>query len=77
MLLRSEQQLKLEWGEPKMKKLRLFLAASALATSMVVVGAGPASANCVGEPVNPCVIVCEVGTSNKYTEDLFAFCAIV
>jgi hypothetical protein len=38
--------------------------------------AGPASAKCVGDPVNPCVLICEVGLSNKYTEDLFSFCYV-
>ena len=59
-----------------MKKLRVFLAAASLAAGIVVVGAAPASAKCVGEPVNPCVIICEAGTSNKYTEDFFEFCKV-
>ena len=59
-----------------MRKLRVLLAATTLASAFVIVGAGPASANCVGEPVNPCVLVCEVGLGNKYTKDLFSFCYI-
>ena len=59
-----------------MKKLRLFLVAASLASVFVVGGAAPASAKCVGEPVNPCVIVCEVGTGNKYTERFFQFCYV-
>jgi len=59
-----------------MKKLRVLLAATTLASAFVIVGAGPARANCVGEPVNPCVLVCEVGLGNKYTKDLFSFCYI-
>lgn len=61
----------------KMKKLRLFLAASALASVFVVGGASPAHAKCVGEPVNPCVLVCSIGLSNKYTAPLFQWCYIV
>ncbi|MDQ3957233.1 MAG: hypothetical protein M3273_02805 [Actinomycetota bacterium] len=59
-----------------MKKLRVFLATAALASAFIVVGAGPAQASCVGEPVNPCVLVCKVGLSNKYTEPLFRFCYV-
>lgn len=59
-----------------MKKLRLFLATTALASAFVVGGAQPASAKCVGEPVNPCVLICEVGTGNKYTEQFFRFCYV-
>jgi hypothetical protein len=57
-----------------MKKVRLFLV-GALVSSFLVLGAGPASAECVGEP-NVCVLVCEVGMSNKYTADLFEFCKV-
>jgi hypothetical protein len=60
----------------EMKKLRVFLATVSLASAFVIVGAGPANAKCVGEPVNPCVLICEVGQGNKYTEDLFGFCEI-
>jgi hypothetical protein len=59
-----------------MKKLRIFLATASLASAFVVLGAGPASAKCAGEPVNACVLVCQVGTSNKYTQDLFKFCEV-
>jgi len=62
-----------------MKKVRVFLAGAALAASFIVVGAGPASARCVSDPslpVNPCVLVCEVGQSNKWTEPLFRFCYV-
>jgi hypothetical protein len=76
MLPRSEKQHKLESGETEMKKLRVFLAAATLASAFIVVGAGPASARCVGEPVNACVLICEVGNSNKYTADLFSFCEV-
>ncbi|HWL65428.1 MAG TPA: hypothetical protein VNP73_05580 [Actinomycetota bacterium] len=57
-----------------MKKIRVLLVAC-LAAAFMAVGAGPASAKCVGEP-NVCVLVCEVGTSNKYTEELFEFCYV-
>ena len=60
-----------------MKKLRVFLATAALASSIVVVGAGPAHAKCVGEPINPCVLVCSIGLSNKYTAGAFQWCYIV
>ena len=60
----------------QVKRLRLFLAASVLASVFVVGSATPASANCVGELVNPCVLICEVGLGNKYTKDLFSFCYI-
>ena len=59
----------------KMKKLRVVLAATALAASMIVVGAPPASARCTGDP-NVCVLVCSVGTGNKYTEPFFRFCYV-
>lgn len=60
-----------------MKKLRLLLAAATMASAFVVVGAAPAHAKCVGEPVNPCVIVCGIGNSNKYTEPFFGWCEVV
>jgi hypothetical protein len=59
-----------------MKKLRVFLATVSLASAFVVVGAGPASANCYGEPVDACAAVCQVGQSNKYTEGAFKFCHV-
>ncbi|HYI46687.1 MAG TPA: hypothetical protein VE174_14610 [Actinomycetota bacterium] len=58
-----------------MKKVRIFLVA-ALASSFMFVGAAPASANCQGDPVNACVVICEVGNSNKYTAPLFEFCKV-
>jgi hypothetical protein len=58
------------------RKVRVFLAAVSFASAFIVVGAGPASAKCVGDPVNPCVVICQVGQSNKYTEDLFSFCNV-
>ena len=58
-----------------MKKLRLFLVA-ALASTFMFVGAAPASANCHGEPVDACVVICQVGQSNKYTAPLFEFCEV-
>jgi hypothetical protein len=60
-----------------MKKLRVFLATASLASAFIVVGAGPASANCIGEPVDPCALVCSVGYNNKYTQPLFRWCTIV
>jgi hypothetical protein len=60
-----------------MRKLRLFLAATALASMFVVGGASPASANCHGEPVDACAVVCAVGQSNKYTAELFSFCEVI
>ena len=59
-----------------MKKLRAFLATALLASLFVVGGAGPAKANCEGEPINACVLICEIGKSNKYTEGLFRFCDV-
>ena len=59
-----------------MKRLRLLVAASLLASVFVVGSAGPAKANCEGDPVNPCVLVCEVGLGNKYTKDFFSFCYV-
>jgi hypothetical protein len=59
-----------------MKKLRLFLATTALASAFIVGGAAPASANCVGEPVDACAAVCQVGLGNKYTEPFFRFCYV-
>ena len=60
-----------------MKKLRLFLAGS-LVSAFIVVGAGPASANCHSDPSlpDPCVAVCVIGQSSKYTEKLFSFCEV-
>lgn len=60
-----------------MKKLRVLLASVAMASAFVVTQAPPASAKCVGEPVNPCVLICSVGQSNKYTEPLFRFCHVI
>jgi hypothetical protein len=57
------------------KKLRLFVVA-AIAAGTIVIGASPASANCTGEPVDACAVVCEVGLSNKYTEPLFRVCYV-
>jgi hypothetical protein len=61
-----------------MKKVRIFLAAAALAASSLFVTAAPANAStasCAGEP-NVCEIVCAIGLGNKYTKDLFAWCYI-
>ncbi|MGH2754654.1 MAG: hypothetical protein ACRDLB_09480 [Actinomycetota bacterium] len=58
-----------------MRRLRVLLAAAVMASAFIVVGAAPASANCEGEP-NACVLICEVGQSNKYTEGLFRFCHV-
>ena len=60
-----------------MKKVRVFLAIAAMASAFTVLGASPASANCVGDPVDPCAAVCQVGLSNKYTEPLFRFCYVI
>ena len=59
-----------------MKKLRLFVATALLASAFVVGSASPATAKCVGDPVNPCVLICEVGNGNKYTAELFGFCEV-
>ena len=59
-----------------MKKLRVFLATGILASAFLVAGAAPARANCVGEPVDACALVCEVGLSNKYTAPLFRVCYV-
>lgn len=63
--------------ETILKKLRLFLATSAVASAFVVGGAAPAQAKCVGDPVNPCVLLCSVGYNNKYTHPLFKWCEVV
>jgi hypothetical protein len=60
-----------------MKKVRMLLVVASLASASIVVSATPASAKCVGDPVNPCVIVCSVGQSNKYTEKFFEFCNVI
>jgi hypothetical protein len=59
-----------------MKKLRLFLATAALASTFVVVSAPPASANCTAPLVNPCAAICHVGLGNKYTAPYFRFCYV-
>jgi hypothetical protein len=61
-----------------MRKIRIFLAGAALASVFIVGGAAPASASCVSDPglPNACVLICEVGQSNKYTADLFRFCYV-
>lgn len=58
-----------------MRKLRVLLASTVLAGSMLFVAAPEASAKCVGEP-NVCEIVCAVGQGNKYTAELFEFCHV-
>lgn len=58
-----------------MKRVRVLLAASVLATSMMFVAAPEAKANCAGEP-DVCAAVCQVGLSNKYTAELFSFCYV-
>lgn len=60
-----------------MKKARLILV-GVLMSGFIVVGAGPASANCHADPSlpDPCVAVCVIGQGNKYTKDLFSFCEI-
>lgn len=60
-----------------MKKMRVFLATALLSSAFVVVGAPPASAKCVGEPVNPCVLLCSIGYDNKYTHAFFQWCEVV
>jgi hypothetical protein len=59
-----------------MKKLHVVAASAVMASAFVVVGAAPARASCIGEPVNPCAVVCQVGTSNKYTAPLFRICTV-
>ena len=60
----------------RMRKLRLLLAAAIMSSAFVVVSAGPASASCIGEPVNPCAVVCQIGLSNKYTAPAFRWCYV-
>ncbi|HEV2755120.1 MAG TPA: hypothetical protein VG318_05010 [Actinomycetota bacterium] len=60
-----------------MKKLRMLLAASALASVFVVGGAAPAHANCstiTGH--SPCAVVCAVGLSDERTAPLFRWCYV-
>ena len=59
-----------------MKRLRILAAATLLGSAFTVVTATPARANCIGEPVDPCAAVCQIGLGNKYTHDLFAFCYV-
>ncbi|MFP5298298.1 MAG: hypothetical protein ACLGHL_04855 [Actinomycetota bacterium] len=59
-----------------MKKLRLLLAGSLLASLFVVTSGTPANASCVGDP-DVCAVVCAVGYNNKYTHDLFQWCEVV
>lgn len=59
-----------------MKKLRVFLATTAMASAFVVGSAAPASASCVGEPVNACKVVCAIGLGNKLTAPAFQWCYI-
>lgn len=60
-----------------MKKLRLFLAGSALASVLVVGGAAPAHADCVTViGVNPCAVVCRIGLGNPTTAPLFRWCYV-
>lgn len=54
----------------------MLLAAATLASALVIGGAAPASAKCVGEP-NVCVLLCKVGLGNKYTAGAFQWCYIV
>jgi hypothetical protein len=58
-----------------MKKLRLFLV-GALVAGFLVVAAGPASADCAGDP-DVCAVVCQIGLGNKYTHHLFEFCYVL
>jgi hypothetical protein len=60
-----------------MRKARLFLVATLMST-FIVAGASPASANCQGDPnlPDPCVAICVIGQSNKYTEKLTSFCEV-
>ena len=60
-----------------MKKLRVFLSAATIASAFTVLSPSPAHAKCVGEPVNPCVLLCSIGLSNKYTEPAFRWCYVV
>lgn len=59
-----------------MRKLRVFLATAAFASAFVVGSAGPASASCAGEPVNPCAVACSIGYNNKHTHALFKWCEV-
>ena len=44
--------------------------------AFLLIGAGPASANCAGDP-DVCAAVCQVGLGNKYTHHLFEFCYVL
>ena len=59
-----------------MKKLRVLLAAATMASAFVVAGATPAHASCYGEPVDPCVVLCQIGLGNKYTAAAFQWCYV-
>ena len=59
-----------------MKKLRVLLAGAALASTIVVGGATPAHASCYGEPVDPCVVLCQIGLGNKWTAPAFKWCYV-
>lgn len=59
-----------------MKRLRVLAAATLLGSALTVVTAAPARANCIGEPIDVCAAVCQIGLGNKHTRDLFKFCYI-
>lgn len=60
-----------------MKKLRVLLAAATMAPVLLVVGAGPAHANCsliTGH--SPCAWVCAIGLGNETTAPAFRWCYV-
>jgi hypothetical protein len=62
--------------EGELKKLRLFVAASALASVFVIGGGSPAQANCTVLWTSPCAVVCRIGLGNPTTAPLFRWCYV-
>ncbi len=59
-----------------MKRFKVLLATAAFVSTMIVGSVAPASARCVDDVANICATICQVGTSNKYTEPAFRFCYV-
>lgn len=60
-----------------MRKMRVLLAATALASAFVVTNAGPAHANCTTiTGHSPCAVVCGIGLGNETTAPLFRWCYV-
>lgn len=61
-----------------MKKLRVLLAGTAIASAFTVLTPSPAQASCGPVVIEACRIVCIVGTSNPYTgPTVYRLCSIL